>query len=244
MDYKVGDKVEIISFQYFMRHKYEIMLTQLMTKFCGKIATITKVNKERWYKIDLDDEVFNWKINMFKNDINQYNMEKRTLEIDIETAKKLYNCSAPYLKEMALKAFTEEELSKKEIKTWDDLIKYKIPAEGYWLSTEGTINQVPISYAYIFSVGNKNLFFNEKYAKSALAMAQISQLIPYYGGAITDEEWCDDRIEKFYLYRNFNKILKGNASIEYHSLAFHTSEQRDLFLENNEQLVKDYFMLE
>ena len=35
---------------------------------------------------------------------------------------------------------------------------------------------------------DKNVFVSEKYAKAALALAQISQLMPYYGGEIT-EEW-------------------------------------------------------
>lgn len=32
------------------------------------------------------------------------------------------------------------------------------------------------------SNNNRNIFLTEKHAKSALAMAQISQLMPYYGG--------------------------------------------------------------
>mgnify|MGYP005967294557 CR=1 FL=1 len=34
----------------------------------------------------------------------------------------------------------------------------------------------------------KHLAISKKVAKLMLAMAQISQLIPYYGGEITDEE--------------------------------------------------------
>lgn len=93
---------------------------------------------------------------------------------------------------------------------------------------------------------NKHVFATERQAKSALAMAQISQIMKLderFGGVVTDEEWNKQinkyvirRIEDtydFYIYRS-----------NYQFLAFHTEEQRDLFLQENEQLIKDYFMLD
>lgn len=91
---------------------------------------------------------------------------------------------------------------------------------------------------------NKNVFLTEKHAKSALAMAQISQLMPYYGGEITDEEWRDSNITKGVVIRKGNSIAKEFSFSDYRFLAFHTEEQRDEFLKNNEQLVKDYLMIE
>ena len=90
---------------------------------------------------------------------------------------------------------------------------------------------------------NAHLFLTEKHAKSALAMAQISQLMPYYG-EITDEEWEDTDIFKYIIYRKKNKITFGSYLDIYGFLAFRTEEQRDGFLKNNEQLVKDYLMIE
>lgn len=91
---------------------------------------------------------------------------------------------------------------------------------------------------------NKNVFLTEKHAKSALAMAQISQLMPYYGGEITDEEWKDGTLRKFVIIREGTSILSSWYTNAYSFLAFHTEEQRDGFLKNNEQLVKDYLMIE
>lgn len=91
---------------------------------------------------------------------------------------------------------------------------------------------------------NRNIFIDAKHAKSALAMAQISQLMPYYGGTITDKEWGDHRILKRIILRSDDCIKISDASIKYNFLAFHTREQRDNFLDNNEQLVKDYLMIE
>lgn len=93
-----------------------------------------------------------------------------------------------------------------------------------------------------------NVFATEKQAKSALAMAQISQIMvndERFGGVVTDEEWANDNIWKHSINRNANKIecSSGTYGI-YHFLSFHTEEQRDLFLKENEDLVKDYLMID
>ena len=93
------------------------------------------------------------------------------------------------------------------------------------------------------SNNNRNIFLTEKHAKSALAMAQISQLMPYYGGEITNEEW-ENSSPKYIIDRYGNMINITFHTNAYYFLAFHTKEQRDEFLKNNEQLVKDYLMIE
>lgn len=90
---------------------------------------------------------------------------------------------------------------------------------------------------------NKNVFLTEKHAKSVLAMAQISQLMPYYGGEITNEEWLESEM-KYTIEKNGKKACGDKRVGTYMLLAFHTKEQRDEFLKNNEQLVKDYLMIE
>lgn len=94
------------------------------------------------------------------------------------------------------------------------------------------------------SNNNRNIFLTEKHAKSALAMAQISQLMPYYGGVITDDEWNDNSIRKYIIFRKMSYVGRCEAYSNYELLAFHTQKQRDEFLKNNEQLVKDYLMIE
>ena len=94
--------------------------------------------------------------------------------------------------------------------------------------------------------GNLNVFATDKQAKSALAMAQISQIMANderFGGVVTNKEWeqnCYYRV----IFRHRNSIAKGASTGTYRFLAFHTVEQRDLFLEENEDLVKDYLMLD
>ena len=96
--------------------------------------------------------------------------------------------------------------------------------------------------------GNLNVFATEKQAKSALAMAQISQIMANderFGGAITDEEWDNTGVEKYAIQRWKNEIDRSYAyTYRYSFLAFHTQEQRDLFLKENIDLVKDYLMID
>ena len=77
-----------------------------------------------------------------------------------------------------------------------------------------------------------------------LAMAMISQLMPYYGGEITDEEWSNTHIGKYDIYKRNNIICINEHTTIYTFLSFHSPKQRDEFLKYNEQLVKDYLMID
>ena len=91
---------------------------------------------------------------------------------------------------------------------------------------------------------NRNIVASEKVAKSMLAMSMISQLMPYYGGAITDEEWEDTEAPKYIIKRYRKEVRVTSFNVAHHFLAFHTIEQRDNFLKYNEKLVKDYLMID
>ena len=93
----------------------------------------------------------------------------------------------------------------------------------------------------------RNIFATEKQAKAALAMAQISQIMindERFGGVITDEEWDIGKINKYCITRDNNTMSFTTLSNCYKFLAFHTQEQRALFLQENERLVKDYLMID
>lgn len=127
----------------------------------------------------------------------------------------------------------------KNVKVWEDLKHIG----GYYIDIFSRYCCVARE-SMIDIEGDKNVFLTEKHAKSALAMSQISQLIPYYGGAITDEEWNNQDMLKFVLYRKNNSIKDDVIWTRYNFIAFHTKEQRDDFLKYNERLVRDYFMLD
>ena len=135
---------------------------------------------------------------------------------------------------------------KQEIKTWDDLCEAGKNIEGFFLN---------VAYSNVYKAApvkaenNRNVFLTEKEARSARAAAMISQLMPYYGGAITDEEWKDCCMRKFVITRSeygahfVESVFVGSVCL-FHFLAFHTKEQRDSFYKNNEHLVKDYLMID
>ncbi len=119
-----------------------------------------------------------------------------------------------------------------------------IEISGYYITTNSEIKYINGLYN---PPSDFNVFATNKQAKSALAMARISQIMAHderFGGIITDEEWCDNDICKYVIYRGNNKILKIYYYESYEFLAFHTEEQRKLFLQENEQLVKDYLMID
>ena len=60
-------------------------------------------------------------------DLRLDNMDERTIKISFQTAKKLYKSDNKALKEVALQAFSEEELTSKsfrDIETFEDACKY------------------------------------------------------------------------------------------------------------------------
>lgn len=133
----------------------------------------------------------------------------------------------------------------RKIKTYNDLIRYKVAINGYRFDA---INNTLISTEVIANNADKNLPESEKVAKAILAMAQISQLMPYYGGEVTELDWNNEEIRKYYITKridittNYAVISRGETVDEYYFLAFYSRLERDLFLENNGQLVYDYLM--
>ena len=134
---------------------------------------------------------------------------------------------------------------KEEEKRWRD--DETAMLKGYFigmLSTVVSTSQTPNCHN---EPVNYNVFATEKQVKSALAMARISQIMANdkrFGGPITDEEWKkNNTIIKYVIVRYENEIICSFSYYSYRFLAFHTSKQRDLFLKENEDLVKDYLMI-
>ena len=127
----------------------------------------------------------------------------------------------------------------KKIDTWDDLDNIS----GYMINNMSEIITVPVISAEDM---DKNVFISEKYAKAALALAQISQLMPYYGGEITDKEWKDPSIPKYNILYELGAIISTVGYNIKHITSFHTREQRDKFMSipENIQLVKDLYMVD
>lgn len=132
------------------------------------------------------------------------------------------------------KASFEKIVFKKkvEVNCWEDLKR----VTGVYITDSNCI--VPAAVGLV-KLHNQNVFLNEKYAKSALALAQISQLLPYYD---TDVYWKNNDF-KYCIIRTGKDIIIDKRRYLYHVLAFNSLSEAKRFLEHNEQLVKDYYML-
>lgn len=123
----------------------------------------------------------------------------------------------------------------------------RVIGEGWVISQAGEAGTYYVKNMSLNECSNYDVFATEKQAKSALAMARISQLIAHderYGGVVTDEEWKSAKIDKFGIHKYAGDLCCTTVQFSYYFLAFHTKEQRDLFLTENERLVKDYLMID
>ena len=115
---------------------------------------------------------------------------------------------------------------------------------GYYI---GTMSEIKVAENIDSELEcNHNVFATEKHAKAALAIAQISQIMANderFGGPVTIDEWKDDTTNKYIIEWYDGEIGTDCYHSSYYFLAFHTRQQRDLFLEENRDLVEAYFML-
>ena len=92
----------------------------------------------------------------------------------------------------------------KSIIKWRDDISAKF--NGYYIGSDAEI----IDVSDIFNTEDSyNVFATEKQAKSALAMARISQIMANderFGGVVSDEEWDIHSMKKYCITRDNNTI--------------------------------------
>lgn len=125
-----------------------------------------------------------------------------------------------------------------KVEKWKD--NQNVNVNGYFIDNDSKI----INHSGWNIDINYNVFATKKQAKAALAMARISQIMANdnrFGGTITDEEWNTDK--KYIIIRRGNNLgIETRYCYEY--LAFHTNEQAELFLKENEDLIKMYYMID
>ena len=129
---------------------------------------------------------------------------------------------------------------KKAVVPWKD---NDPEVNGFYITTDNVIIKQNSSIKWVER--NHNIFATEEQARSAQAMAELSQIIAHderFGGPITGVEWSYINYAKYVITRIDNTVgytLQTNRC--YFFLAFHTEEQARLFLEENEDLIRQYY---
>lgn len=163
-------------------------------------------------------------------------MCEKTIKLSLEQARKMYKKS-PEMDELLLANFSKEELEKPELpKSWNEL---RIRS-GYVIGADSVI--IPKPQFLTSTYEQKNLFATEKQAKSALAMAQLSQLMKVYNREYIPDWNCDS--VKYVISRSRNKVSVCEGWNSYRFLAFKNKETANEFLKNFEPLIKQYFMID
>lgn len=127
----------------------------------------------------------------------------------------------------------------RKVKVWDDLLGTKV--KGAFVSNTSGLVSRNIYGDNKFSQIDRNVFIDKAHAQSSIAAAQISQLLPYYGGEITEAEWKTGNT--FYVINKVANMITITASPYYSLLAFHTREQAIEFWTYNTKLIKKYLMI-
>lgn len=126
------------------------------------------------------------------------------------------------------------------VNSWEDITEVEGNFIGGYYSALSTIGHIQVGAESFDNGKHKHVYLNKKYAKSALALAQISQLLPHYDAQV---DWNTDTTK--HIIRKFSgKIDITYSTHESYVLAFNTEEELERFLEHNEQLVKDYLMID
>ena len=164
-------------------------------------------------------------------------MEERNVKVSLETAKRWYEQGGEF-KEMALSAFTEAELNPIRNEWGSKFVGENI--QGFYIGNDGEI-YVEDSIA---NYSEKGTYKTEKQAKSALAYAQLTQLmaLPEYNGDWVPD-WNNECI-KYTIERWINKLASCTRKHSFANIFFKSEEIRDKFIENNYELLKEYFELD
>jgi len=207
----------------------------------GKHFVIGQVYHESYRRISVDATV-GWLASKYPQDwqLIEEEMKEKNIILTLDQARKMYGKNTE-LDVLLLANFTKDELTKKDLpKSWDE-IKVQF---GYKLSNvlDGFVETCPKLCSSTYN--NKGIFATKKQAKSALAMAQLSQLMAVYNDGWEFDPDGSEKNAGYAITRQTNKIGKDMFFAGYGFLAFKTAELRDEFLKNFEPLIKEYFMID
>lgn len=164
-------------------------------------------------------------------------MEERNITLTLDKAKEWYKKGGE-LKEVALQAYSEEELNKVELpKTWKKFCNnYPIEHKEFYITSRSDISESTASDKDRDIYMDKNNCPSRKSAEAHLALIQLEQLRDCYRqGDIPDFNNCN---EKYCIIKQKDNI---NIIISYYNsyfLSFTKKEVAQKFLANFKPLIK------
>lgn len=163
-------------------------------------------------------------------------MEERTIKLTLEKAKEFYDKGGEF-KDLALSAFSEEELTKIELpKTWEEFCsQFKIHGE-YYIDTDSSINgDCSGRRSPIF---DKNMLPSKKAAEQHLALMQLHQLRDCYRQGWTPN-WLDGKAKYCIVHGIVITYLIAAYEGTKAFLSFQSEEIAKLFLKNFRSLIEE-----
>lgn len=168
-------------------------------------------------------------------------METRSIKLTLKKAKELYEKGGE-LKDLALSAFTEEELTKVELpETWEEFCRQFTKIRGeYYIDTDSSI--YGDGDGYRDPLYDKNMLPSKKAAEAHLALMQLHQLRDCYRQG-WKPDWSDGENKYCIVYSGRCSDTNSNYFITAYTcnrtfLSFQTKEIAKLFLENFRGLIE------
>lgn len=215
--FKIGDEVTIVGLSDFPK-----VITK-MTWDCGEILYSFEGLNNTWFGA---------------KSLKKFEMkEERNITLTLDKAKEWYNKGGE-LKEIALQAFTERELTKVDLpKSWEEFCTNYPIQTGEAIIDEQT-SQIRI-YKGIVARGlthDKNIYPSEKSAEAHLAMIQLEQLRDCYRGLFVTVVGMP--IWNISIYDGKPHIFKAMWGKNQSFLSFQSKEVAEEYLKNFKPLIE------
>ena len=155
-------------------------------------------------------------------------MDTRTIEISLDTAKRLYEQGGEY-RDIALTAFKEHELIGDRLpKTWDE-----------YCAKHGEVgDKIKASLNTAYMTINKHIFSDYKQAQAHIALMKLHLLRDEYRQG-WKPDWRNVDESKFVIEMVANELSINNYGITRYSLSFQDEKRADKFLTNFRDLIEE-----
>lgn len=166
-------------------------------------------------------------------------MEKRTIEISLETAKELYKGDNTALKNVVLQAFTENELQVMNcVRSWKEFCEKYNKNNDYFIGSFSN-PKIVSNIGIRDSKKDRNLLATREDAESFLALIQLKRLRDQWWEALNwKPDYTDASITKYSIVLLENKISIGNVYTMNKFLVFPTREIVEDFLNCFKELIE------